>query len=144
METQDLLAKAIKIAAEAHAGQVDKVGMPYIGHISRVMNAGRTDAEKIVGVLHDIVEDTDYTFDRLLAEGFPAKIVDAIRCLTKTSDDEPYSEFIERAKGNELAKAVKINDLSDNMDIRRLDTLSDSDMERLRKYLAAYKELTSI
>lgn len=143
-DMQGLLAKAIRIATQAHATQVDKAGMPYIGHITRVMNAGRTDAEKIVGILHDIVEDTDYTFERLLAEGFPADIVDAIRCLTKLSEDEPYTDFIERVKGNELARAVKINDLTDNMDIRRLPELTDTDAARLRKYLAAFRKLTAL
>ena len=114
-----LLAKAITLALKAHEGQFDKSGMPYAGHIMRVMAAGRTIDETIVGVLHDVVEDTDWTFDALLAEGFPVHIVDALRCVTKLSDNEPYDEYIERVKSNPLAIAVKINDLADNMDIRR-------------------------
>ena len=89
------------------------------------------------------VEDTDWTFDALLAEGFPVHIVDALRCVTKLSDNEPYDEFIERVKSNPLAIAVKINDLADNMDIRRYKELSDWDVKRLKKYLKAYQELTS-
>ena len=115
--------------------------MPYIGHVMRVMQAGNTTDEKIAGVLHDIVEDTDWTFDMLLAEGFPSYIVDALRCVTKISDDEPYEQFIERVKTNPLAVAVKINDLTDNMDIRRLSDLTDKDVQRLRKYLKAYRLL---
>ena len=138
---EKLLAKAINLAMQAHAGQTDKVGMPYIGHVMRVMQAGRTIDEKIVGVLHDIVEDTPWTFDALLAEGFPAHIVDALRCVTKISDDEPYEQFIERVKTNPLAVAVKINDLTDNMDIRRLATITEADVQRLRKYLKAYQAL---
>lgn len=138
---EKLLAKAIEIALKAHDGQTDKAGMPYIGHVMRVMQAGRTIDEKIVGVLHDIVEDTHWTFDMLLAEGFPPHIVDALRCVTKISDDEPYEQFIERVKTNPLAVAVKINDLTDNMDIRRLSDLTDKDVQRLRKYLQAYREL---
>ena len=126
---------------QAHAGQVDKAGMPYIGHVMRVMQAGKTIDEKIVGVLHDVVEDTTWTFDALLAEGFPVHIVDALRCVTKLSDDEPYESFINRVKTNPLAVAVKINDLTDNMDIRRLQTLTDADVQRLRKYLKAYQSL---
>ena len=126
---------------QAHAGQVDKAGMPYIGHVIRVMQAGKTIDEKIVGVLHDVVEDTTWTFDALLAEGFPVHIVDALRCVTKLSDDEPYEAFINRVKNNPLAVAVKINDLTDNMDIRRLQTLTDADVQRLRKYLKAYQSL---
>ena len=101
-----LLSKAINIAMQAHAGQVDKAGMPYIGHVMRVMQAGQTIDEKIVGVLHDVVEDTTWTFDALLAEGFPVHIVDALRCVTKLSDDEPYASFINRVKTNPLAIAV--------------------------------------
>jgi (p)ppGpp synthase/HD superfamily hydrolase len=138
---EKLLAKAIEIALKAHAGQTDKAGMPYIGHVMRVMQAGRTIDEKIVGVLHDIVEDTTWTFDALLAEGFPAHIVDALRCVTKLHDDEPYDEFILRVKSNPLAVAVKISDLTDNMDIRRLADITDKDAIRLRKYLKAYREL---
>ena len=138
---EKLLATAIEIALKAHAGQVDKTGMPYIGHVMRVMQAGRTIDEKIVGVLHDIVEDTPWTFEALLAEGFPAHIVDALRCVTKLHDDEPYEAFIERVKSNPLAVAVKINDMTDNMDIRRLADITDKDAIRLRKYLKAYREL---
>ena len=136
-----LLAKAIEIALEAHKGATDKAGMPYAGHIMRVMQAGRTIDEKIVGVLHDLVEDTHWTFDQLLEEGFPQHIVDALRCVTKISEDEPYEEFIKRVKTNPLAVAVKINDLTDNMDIRRLSELTDKDAQRLRKYLKAYRAL---
>lgn len=142
MLSNQLLSKAINIAMQAHAGQVDKAGMPYIGHVMRVMQAGKTIDEKIVGVLHDVVEDTTWTFDALLAEGFPVHIVDALRCVTKLSDDEPYESFINRVKTNPLAVAVKINDLTDNMDIRRLQTLTDADMQRLNKYLKAYRALT--
>ena len=136
-----LLAKAVTIALEAHKDATDKAGMPYAGHVMRVMQAGRTHDEKIVGVLHDLVEDTDWTFDMLLEEGFPTYIVDALRCVTKISDDEPYEEFIKRVKTNPLAVAVKINDLTDNMDIRRLVTITEADVQRLRKYLKAYREL---
>ena len=136
-----LLAKAIKIALEAHKDATDKAVMPYAGHIMRVMQTGRTIDEKIVGALHDLVEDTHWTFEALLNEGFPAHIVDALRCVTKLHDDEPYEEFIQRVKSNPLAVAVKINDLTDNMDIRRLVTITEADVQRLRKYLKAYREL---
>ena len=139
-----LLAKAISLALKAHEGQVDKSGIPYAGHIMRVMAAGRTIDEKIVGVLHDVVEDTEWTFEALLDEGFTVHIIDALRCVTKLSDNEPYDEFIERVKSNPLAIAVKINDLADNMDIRRYKELSDWDVKRLKKYLKAYHELIKL
>ena len=135
------LERAIKIATEAHKGQYDKAGNDYIGHPLRVMDMGRTEEEKIVGVLHDVVEDTEWTFAQLAAEGFSQEVIDALQCVTKLSENENYDDFIERVKKNPLATAVKINDLSDNMDIRRLPYLSDKDVKRLKKYLKAYKKL---
>ena len=108
----------------------------------RVMATGRTIDEKIVGVLHDLVEDTEWTFEDLTQQGFPEHIINALRCVTKQSEDEPYNDFINRLKSNPLAVAVKINDLTDNMDIKRLNEITESDVIRLRKYLTAYKELT--
>ncbi len=136
------LEKAIAIASEAHEGQFDKAGNDYIGHPLRVMEMGRTEEEKIVGVLHDIVEDTPWTFEMLETEGFSSEIIAALKCLTKISEKENYDDFIERVRKNPLAVAVKINDLTDNMDIRRLPYLSDKDVKRLKKYLKAYKKLT--
>ena len=135
------LERAITIATEAHKGQFDKSGKEYIGHPLRVMEMGMTEQEKIVGVLHDVVEDSDWTFEALEAEGFSPEIISALRCVTKTSENENYDDFIERVKKNLLATAVKINDLTDNMDIRRLPYLSDKDVKRLKKYLKAYKRL---
>ena len=134
--------RAIQIATEAHKGQFDKAGREYIGHPIRVMEMGKTEDEKIVGVLHDVIEDTDWTFERLEAEGFSQEVINALRCVTKTSENENYDEFIDRVKKNPLAASVKINDLTDNMDIRRLPYLSDKDVKRLKKYLKAYKRLT--
>ena len=135
------LLRAIEIATQAHQGQFDKSGKEYIGHPLRVMEMGRTEEEKIAGVLHDVVEDSDWTFEALEAEGFSQEIIAALKCITKLSENENYDDFIERVKKNPLAVAVKINDLTDNMDIRRLPYLSDKDIKRLKKYLKAYKKL---
>ena len=135
------LQRAIEIATDAHKGQFDKAGNEYIGHPLRVMEMDQTEEEKIVGVLHDVIEDTDWTFEALEAEGFSQEIITALRCITKLSENENYDDFIDRVKKNPLATAVKINDLSDNMDIRRLPYLSDKDVKRLKKYLKAYKKL---
>ena len=136
------LERAIEIATEAHRGQFDKADNNYIGHPLRVMAAGKTTEEKIVGVLHDVVEDTDWTFECIAAEGFSTEVIEALRCVTKLSENEPYDKFIARVKESPLAVAVKLNDLSDNMDIRRLPYISDKDVKRLKKYLKAYKQLT--
>ena len=136
------LERAIEIAHEAHRGQRDKAGNDYIDHPMRVMAMGKTMVEKIVGVLHDVVEDAaEWSFERLEQEGFAPEIIEALRCVTKRSEDELYDKFIARVKTNKLAVAVKLNDLTDNMDIRRLPYLSDKDVKRLKKYLKVYKQL---
>jgi (p)ppGpp synthase/HD superfamily hydrolase len=137
------LERAIEIAVEAHKGQKDKYGAPYLGHVTRVMNAGETDQERIVGVLHDVVEDTPWTFDDLRREGFSTEIINAVQCLTKKSEDEDYGEFTERVRKNPLAIRVKLNDLRDNMDIRRMTSVTEKDVKRLNKYLKAYRTLTA-
>lgn len=140
MTKNELLNKAIKIAQKAHRGQTDKFGTPYIGHVIRVMNAGKTYDEKMVGVLHDVIEDCpEITLDYLLQEGFPNDIVFAIECLTKTPADQDYTEFVKQTEKSPLAVSVKMNDLQDNMDLTRFNRpLTEKDMNRLNKYLTAY------
>lgn len=145
METDkiELLNKAIKIACKAHKGQTDKYGAPYIGHAMRVMDYGKTLDEKIVGVLHDVVEDCpQYSLDYLKSEGFTDSILRAVDCLTKKSPDENYDDFIKRIEQSPLAVAVKLNDLRDNMDLRRImRELTEKDIKRFNKYLKAYRYL---
>lgn len=136
------LKRAIEIAFDAHKDQKDKNGEPYFGHVLRVMNMGKTENEKICGVLHDLVEDTEWTFEDLRREGFSDTIIDALTCVTKISEDEDYEEFTNRIAKNRLAVIVKINDLSDNMDVRRFDVIREKDIQRLNKYLRAYRRLT--
>ena len=137
-----ILDRAKAIATSAHEGQVDKAGKPYIEHPMRVMNMGKTVEEKIAGVLHDVVEDSDWTIEMLEKEGIPKDVLDALRCVTKLSEDEDYDHFIERVKTNPLAVKVKINDLKDNMDITRLGEVTEKDLARLNKYIRAYRQLT--
>ncbi|MFN8671750.1 MAG: phosphohydrolase [Candidatus Sericytochromatia bacterium] len=137
-----MLNKAIKIAVEAHKEQLDKNNQSYLGHIFRVMNMGKTIDEKICGILHDLVEDTNWTFEKLEKEGFSEEIISALKCLTKTNEEEPYDNFINRVLSNKLAISVKINDLTDNLDIKRFEQLKETDLKRLNKYLKAYKKLT--
>ena len=137
-----ILDRAKAIATSAHEGQVDKAGKPYIDHPMRVMNMGKTVEEKIAGVLHDVVEDSEWTFEMLEKEGIPKDVMDALRCVTKLSEDEDYDHFIERVKTNPLAVKVKLNDLKDNMDITRLGEVTEKDLARLNKYIRAYRQLT--
>jgi (p)ppGpp synthase/HD superfamily hydrolase len=140
MEKEKLLYEAMLIAQEAHRNQTDKNGAPYFGHLFRVMNMGTTLDEKICGVLHDLLEDTDWTELDLKSKGFPSYIVDALIALTK-KEGESYDEFIERVSKNKLAVKVKINDLTDNLDIKRLSELKETDIERIKKYHRAYRKL---
>lgn len=145
MTKEELLHKAIKIATKAHKGQTDKYHAPYIAHVMRVMEYGKTTDEKIVGVLHDVVEDhpSEFSLDYLRNEGFPEYIIFAISCLTKYDPEEDYDEFIKRTERSPLAVAVKMNDLRDNMDLRRVNReLTPKDIKRFNKYLKAYRYLT--
>jgi (p)ppGpp synthase/HD superfamily hydrolase len=137
------LERAIEIATTGHKGQVDKYGAPYLGHVMRVMNMGITEEEKICGVLHDIVEDTDVTFEQLASEGLSPVILEALRGVTKLSEEEDYDQFIQRTLQNRLSCVVKLHDLTDNMDIRRMTVVKEKDVARLNKYLKAYKIISA-
>ena len=135
------LARAIEIALLAHKGQKDKLGVDYILHPLRVMERGKTEIEKICGVLHDVVEDSDWTFETLEKEGFSDKVILILKCITKETENEDYDKFIDRVAQNPIAIQVKINDLLDNMDITRFKELDEQDLKRLNKYLKAYLKL---
>jgi len=135
------LEDAILLAVQAHHKQVDRNGQPYILHPLRVMFRLTSETERIVGVLHDVVEDTDFKFHDLRQMGYGDQILEALDCLTKR-DGEAYEHLIERARGNATARRVKLADLEDNMDVRRLSTdPSDDDLKRMRKYRKAWAAL---
>ena len=133
--------KAIEIAVAAHKGQKDKSGADYILHPLRVMERGKSEVEKICGVLHDVLEDSEWTFEKLENEGFSNEVIAVLRCITKESEKEDYDVFINRIAQNPIAIEVKINDLLDNMDITRLKELNEEDVKRLNKYLKAFWKL---
>ncbi|WKY44750.1 GTP pyrophosphokinase [Eubacteriaceae bacterium ES2] len=135
-----MLNKAIAIANKAHAGQLDKGKEAYILHPLRVMLALESEEERICGLLHDVVEDSEITFEDLREEGFAESVLAALVCLTKKEGEE-YEAFIERVLKNELACRVKLADLADNMDSSRLAVLTDKDRERLKKYQAATEQI---
>ena len=138
-----MLERAIEIAVEAHKGQVDKGGSPYILHPLRVMMSVHGESEKIVGVLHDVVEDSDWTFEDLLADGFSAEVIEALKSVTKNSDNEDYDSFIQRAMQNPIGRKVKIADIRDNLDVTRISNITDKDVKRINKYKKALKILTA-
>lgn len=133
---------AIEIAAEAHREQTYKAGAPYLLHPLRVMMSLETNDERIVGILHDVVEDgPGWTFERFEEEGFSPTVLDALRLVTKRPEDEGDSEavyvaFVRRAKGNKIARRVKTN-----LNASRLSALTEKDMRRMNRYLAALRDL---
>ncbi len=136
------LEHAIGLAVEVHRGQVDKVGRPYILHPLRVMFWLETELEQIVGVLHDVVEDSELTLSDLRRMGYPEAVITALDGVTKR-EDESYEAFISRSQANPVSSRVKLADLEDNLDLRRLSALTTKDFERLKRYRRAWGQLQS-
>jgi len=136
-----VLNKAIEIATYAHFGQTDKAGAPYILHPLRVMLSRENEMERICAVLHDVVEDSDITFDDLRKYGFSEDMITVLDCLTKRNG-ESYDEFIDRVLKNETACHVKLADLCDNMDISRIENPSEKDIARIKKYREAAERIS--
>lgn len=138
--TQTEIAKSIAI--QAHEGQVDKAGKPYIDHPTAVVAGVSGDVAKAVAWLHDVVEDTSTTFDDLRAAGIASEAIDHLRLLTHDKS-VPYMEYIAALKGDPVACEVKLADLRHNSDSSRLNTITDKDRERLVKYQQAIEVLLS-
>ena len=137
------LERALQIAAEAHAGQIDKAGAPYVLHPLRMLIHMETPEECMAAVLHDVVEDSEWTLDGLRSEGFDQTVVDAVDALTRR-EGETYDGFIERAGTNPVARRVKLADLEDNLDLSRLAKLGSGDLERLERYHRARQHLLAV
>lgn len=129
------LALAVCLAANGHIDQVDKGGKPYILHPLKVMHYLKTDDMELmaIGVMHDLVEDTDMTTESLKDLGFSDRVVTGVSLLTKI-DGQRDEEYLDRIKLNIDAVKVKLADLRHNTDVRRLKGLSDKDLLRMRKY----------
>jgi (p)ppGpp synthase/HD superfamily hydrolase len=137
------LERAIEIAAQAHAGQKDKVGQPYILHCMRVMMKLAKPNDRMAAALHDVVEDTPWTLAKLRQEGFPAQVVNAVDALTHR-EGEKYDTYIKRLGTNAIARRVKLSDLSDNMSHTRQIQQSDRTAEILKRYDKAVKYLRKL
>jgi (p)ppGpp synthase/HD superfamily hydrolase len=134
------LERAIAIAAAAHAGQLDKGGAPYILHPLKVMLRMSTLEERIVAVLHDVVEDCGISLDDLRKEGFSEDVLTAIESVTKVPG-ESYEDFVDRAAQNPIGRVVKLADLEENSDLSRIASPSWEDLERIEKYRRAIGRL---
>lgn len=133
--------RAVEIAARAHQGQRDKSGKPYLLHPLRLMLRMEDETEMIAAILHDVVEDSPWTLEQLRAEGFSEVALAAVDCLTHR-EDESYEVYVKRVKSNPIARRVKLADLEDNMNLRRLHKVTNSDLARLEKYHRAWLLLT--
>ncbi|BCZ46284.1 hypothetical protein psyc5s11_23510 [Clostridium gelidum] len=138
----ELLERAIKLAKKYHEGQFDKGGSPYIEHPLRVMAGVESIEEKILAVLHDVLEDCDVSREQLIDEGIPEYLVEKLEILCK-GKNEKYFDYIDRIKADELTINVKLSDLKDNMNLKRLKEVTEKDLKRLEKYKKAKEILES-
>lgn len=136
----DLTKKALKLCFESHKEQVDKSGMPYVFHPFHLAEQMTDEATTIVALLHDVVEDTELTFEDLEKQGFGEEIISALKLLTH-NDDTPYMDYVTKIKNNKIATAVKLADLKHNSDLTRLDIVDEKALKRKEKYEKAIKLL---
>ena len=132
--------QALLLAYNAHEGQVDKAGMPYIFHPYHLAEQMDTPDEICVALLHDVMEDTDVGEDELRAIGMSEAVIEALRLLTH-DPSVPYQEYVKRLRHNPLARKVKIADLSHNADLSRLEHVTERDRARARRYARAIELL---
>ncbi len=131
-----LTKKALKLCFEAHKDQLDKSGLPYVFHPFHLAEQMETEETTIVALLHDVVEDTDYTLDDLIAMDFGKAVTDAVALMTH-ADGVDYMDYVRAIKPNPIAKAVKLADLRHNSDLSRLDVVDEWSLKRNEKYLKA-------
>lgn len=131
--TMTHLESAIIIATNAHMGQFDKAGAPYILHPLRVMMRMPTIEGKIVAVCHDLIEDTSITLRDLVYEGFTDQVVCAIDSMSKC-ENEPYNDYLDRVISDKLASECKLEDMRDNSNIYRLQKIAKRHLEMIAKY----------
>ncbi len=137
----DATKKALKLCFEAHKNQVDKSGIPYVFHPFHLAEQMRDEPTTIVALLHDVVEDTDYTLDDLRGMGFGSDVIEALTLMTRDKA-VPYMEYVAKIKQNSIARTVKIADLRHNSDLSRLDVVDEKSLERIDKYTRAIRLLT--
>lgn len=137
-----LTKKAMKIAFEAHKNQTDKNGIPYIYHPVHLAEQMNDEMSICVALLHDVVEDTDITFEQLEKAGFSGEIIQALKLMTH-DDSVPYMDYVAAIKTNPVATAVKLADLKHNSDLTRLDAIDENAINRAEKYKKAIELLLS-
>lgn len=136
----DMTKKAMKLCYQAHKDQIDKGGLPYVFHPIHLAEQMTDEDTTVVALLHDVVEDTEYSILDLIQRGFPPRIIKALELMTH-DDSVPYLEYVENIKSNPIARAVKLADLRHNSDVTRLKKVDDKVLERLEKYKKAIQIL---
>ncbi len=139
MVNTNLTRKAMIVAYNAHANQIDKAGIPYIYHPIHLAEQMDTEVECIVALLHDVVEDTNITFE-MLEKDFPKEVIEILKLLTHDKNID-YMTYVENLKKNNVARKVKIADLTHNSDETRLECITQKDIERINKYKKALELL---
>lgn len=132
------LERAITIASKAHSNQKDKAGCEYILHPLRLMLQMKTQDEKIIAILHDVIEDSNYTIQDLRHEGFEEGILNPLKLLTRDNKKVTYEDYIKKIKTDPVATKIKIVDLEDNMNLTRIKNLKETDLLRFKKYNRAW------
>lgn len=137
----EMTKKAMKLSFEAHRDQCDKGGMPYVYHPFHLAEQMDSEETVIVALLHDAVEDSDYTLDDIAKMGFSKTVTDALDLMTRR-DGVPYMDYVSKLKENPVARAVKLADLRHNSDLSRLDAVDEKALERVEKYKRAIELLS--
>ena len=132
----EMTKRALALCFEAHKDQKDKSGLPYIFHPFHLAEQMEDEDTTIVALLHDVIEDTEYTIEDLQKAGFTQNVISAIALMTH-DPQMPYMEYVRAIKSNPIARAVKLADLRHNSDMTRLDIITQRDEERAQKYLDA-------
>ena len=136
----ELTKKAMKLCFAAHKDQVDKSGLPYVFHPFHLAEQMADELSTVVALLHDVVEDSSYTFADLKDMGYPAAVLEALTLLTH-DDETPYLDYVASIKDDPIARAVKLADLRHNSDLTRLDHVDEKALERVKKYRKAMELL---
>lgn len=136
-----LTKKALKLCFEAHKNQTDKTGLPYVFHPFHLAEQMTDEYTTVTALLHDVVEDTDYTLNDLKEMGYPDEVITALSLLTH-DDGSEYMEYVKRLKNNPIARAVKLADLKHNSDLSRYDTIDNRAVKRTEKYQQAIEILS--
>jgi len=138
-----LTKKALRLCFDAHKEQEDKTGMPYVFHPFHLAEQMDTETEVICALLHDVIEDTDYTFADLQEMGFPSEVIKVLTLLTHEAD-VPYMDYVKRLSVNSTARKIKLYDLRHNSDQTRLDVIDERAKLRAEKYRVAIEYLESL